>query len=167
MGRKFSFPCVDICSDVPKCEFSLKNSSLKCWLCFHLFLWRTQICGFYGYNFVAPLRLLEIVLSRQDGFRIILRYLGNIYCKSSTWKCLGNILKMSYREKKIPRQSQYVLKMSCVGWVCNWSHLNLRRRNFRSNRSQMLFRRSCSSEFHSIHRKTHVLESLFKSLHYY
>ena len=30
MGRKFSFPNVDIQSDVPICKFILKNDSLEC-----------------------------------------------------------------------------------------------------------------------------------------
>ena len=30
IGSKFSFPYVDIQSDVPKCKFILKNSSVKC-----------------------------------------------------------------------------------------------------------------------------------------
>ena len=47
MGRKISFPCVDIWSDLPMCKFILKNSSLECWLSFRLFLWRTQ-----NYNIV-------------------------------------------------------------------------------------------------------------------
>ena len=38
----------------PECEFSSKNSSLKCWLCFRLFLWRTQKY-FSDMIFVAPL----------------------------------------------------------------------------------------------------------------
>ena len=35
----------------------------------------------------------------------ILKKFGNVYCKSSTWRCLVDILKMSYRDKTIPRQS--------------------------------------------------------------
>ena len=42
MGRKFSFPFVDISSDVPKGKFILKNNGLESWFCFRLFLWRTQ-----------------------------------------------------------------------------------------------------------------------------
>ena len=53
MGRKLSFPDVDIQSDVPKGKFILKNNSLEFWSCFRLFLWWTKII--YGYNFVAPL----------------------------------------------------------------------------------------------------------------
>ena len=36
MGAKFSFLHVDITSDVPKCKFTLKNGSLKSYLCFRL-----------------------------------------------------------------------------------------------------------------------------------
>ena len=42
MRSKFDFLHADIQFDLPKCEFSLKHSSLKCWLCFRLFFWRTQ-----------------------------------------------------------------------------------------------------------------------------
>ena len=66
-----------------------------------------------------------MLLSRQDDSKIILRYLGNVYCKSSTWRCLVDILKMSYREKTIPRQSKDVLKMSCAGWEACTKTFNL------------------------------------------
>ena len=42
MRSKFSFLHLDIYLDVPKFELSLKNSSLKCWMCSGLVLWRTQ-----------------------------------------------------------------------------------------------------------------------------
>ena len=42
MKSKFYFLHVDIWFGVTKCKFILKNSSLKCWLCSHLFLWQTQ-----------------------------------------------------------------------------------------------------------------------------
>ena len=42
MGSKFSFPYVDISTDVAKCKLILKSRSLKCWLYFCLFLWQTQ-----------------------------------------------------------------------------------------------------------------------------
>ena len=41
-GRKFSFSYVDM-SDMSKCKFIFKNTSLECILGFHLFLRRTQI----------------------------------------------------------------------------------------------------------------------------
>ena len=39
---KFSFLNVNIWFDVITCKFIVRNSTLKCWLCFRLFLWRTQ-----------------------------------------------------------------------------------------------------------------------------
>ena len=39
---KFSFLYVYIWFAVIKFKFIVKNNNLKCWLCFHLFLWRTQ-----------------------------------------------------------------------------------------------------------------------------
>ena len=42
MGRKLSFPYIDIQFDVPKGKFILKNNSLESWSCFRLFLWPTQ-----------------------------------------------------------------------------------------------------------------------------
>ena len=52
MVSKFSYPYIGICSDVTKCKFSVKNNTLKYWLCFRLFfLADTKII--YGYNFVA------------------------------------------------------------------------------------------------------------------
>ena len=40
---------------MPKLKFILKISSLKCWLCFRVFLFLdTKLI--YAYNFVAPLR---------------------------------------------------------------------------------------------------------------
>ena len=48
MGRRFSFPYVDIQSNVPQSKFFLKNNSLESWLCFPLF------CGGHKNN----LRLL-------------------------------------------------------------------------------------------------------------
>ena len=54
MPPKFSFLLADIQFDMPKCEFILKNSSLKCWLCFRLFFVAdTKIIS--DCNFVAPL----------------------------------------------------------------------------------------------------------------
>ena len=38
MESKISFLSVDFKSDVPTCKIVSKNSSLKCWLCYRLFL---------------------------------------------------------------------------------------------------------------------------------
>ena len=52
MVSKFGYPYIGICSDVSKCKFSVKKSTLKYWLCFRLFfLVDTKII--YGYNFVT------------------------------------------------------------------------------------------------------------------
>ena len=48
--------------------------------------------------------------------------------KSSTQICLIDILKMSHRDKTIPRQSWDVLKMSCASWdisFADWKLNNL------------------------------------------
>ena len=52
-----SFANVDTYSDVPKCKFILKNSSLECLVVFPLIV----VAGtklIYGNNFIAPLSLL-------------------------------------------------------------------------------------------------------------
>ena len=54
---KFSFLYEYICVDVIKCKFFMKKSSLKCWLCFHLFLWRTRKKGVPRYEAPSDLRV--------------------------------------------------------------------------------------------------------------
>ena len=53
MGSKFSFLFVDIWLDGAKCQFILKNSSLKGWLFSSTFV--ADIKTIPDYNFVAPL----------------------------------------------------------------------------------------------------------------
>ena len=55
MRDKLSFLYLHIWFDATKCKFIVKSSSLQCWLCFRLFLWRTQKM-IYVCNFVAPLK---------------------------------------------------------------------------------------------------------------
>ena len=55
---KFSFLYADICFDVTKCKFIVKNSSFKILLVFSpIFVADTKIT--FAYNFVAPLKILE------------------------------------------------------------------------------------------------------------
>ena len=61
MRSKFNFLHVDTYFDVPKCELSSKYSSLKCWLCFRLFLVAdTKIIS--RHDFVAPLNPMKFTL---------------------------------------------------------------------------------------------------------
>ena len=53
MRSKSIFLYVDIWFDLQKCKFVLKDSPVKCWFCFCLFLPDTKII--FGYNFGAPL----------------------------------------------------------------------------------------------------------------
>ena len=59
IGSKSNFSYVDFQSDVQKCKFTLKNSSLKCWLCFPYFCGDAKII--YNCDFVAPLNCSEQV----------------------------------------------------------------------------------------------------------
>ena len=55
MGRKFSFPYVDMYSNVPKGKYILKKQQFKILVVFpHIFVADTKIT--YSYSFVAPLR---------------------------------------------------------------------------------------------------------------
>ena len=55
MGGKFSFLYVDLCFDVTKCKFNVKNSSFEMLVVFSpIFVADTKIT--FVYNFVAPLK---------------------------------------------------------------------------------------------------------------
>ena len=72
---------------MPKCEFSLKSSSLISWLCFCSFLWQTRKKT--GYNFGAPLITVSLMntCNIQYFWKLYFMFLLNIFTKYSQ-KCM-------------------------------------------------------------------------------
>ena len=72
MGGKFSFLYVDLCFDVTKCKFNVKNSSFEMLVVFSpIFVADTKIT--FVYNFVAPLKNLLLLLFKfhYHGFKLL------------------------------------------------------------------------------------------------
>ena len=69
MGRKLSFPYVDIWSDVPKGKFVMKNNRIL--VVFPpIFVANTKII--HDYNFVAPLN--QILMKEQCRVTLLKKY---------------------------------------------------------------------------------------------
>ena len=100
MGSKFSFPYVGICSDVPKCKFSLKKERFKILVLLpSIFVADTKII--YGYKFVAPLIIYLTMLELRFGSALKILYIRNEILKNNKKYKFLNFFKYIYSGLKV------------------------------------------------------------------